>query len=50
ITTGSLYLAACAFLPLGLAPDHPFWSEPEQPWTSVRAWERGEDLPADHAL
>ncbi|MFW5743011.1 MAG: DUF2264 domain-containing protein [Spirochaetota bacterium] len=50
ITTGSLYLAACAFLPLGLAPDHPFWSEPEQPWTSVRVWERGEDLPADHAL
>lgn len=50
ITTGSLYLAACVFLPLGLSPDHPFWSDAEEPWTSVRAWERAEDVGADHAL
>lgn len=50
ITTGSLYLASCAFLPLGLAPDAPFWSEPEKPWTSVRVWDRTENVPADHAM
>ncbi|MFW5744031.1 MAG: DUF2264 domain-containing protein [Spirochaetota bacterium] len=50
ITTGSLYLAACAFLPLGLSPDHPFWSDAEEPWTSVRAWKLAEDVGADHAL
>ena len=50
ITTGSLYLAACAFLPLGLSPSSPFWREPEREWTGLRAWNRGEDLPADHAL
>ena len=50
ITTGSLYLAACAFLPLGLAPEDGFWTDAERPWTSVRLWSLGEDLPADHAL
>lgn len=30
--------------------DAPFWSEPEQPWTSVRVWDRREDVGADHAL
>jgi hypothetical protein len=49
ISTGSLYLASTAFLPLGLPASDPFWSAPDQPWTQVRAW-RGEDLPADHAL
>lgn len=49
ISTGSLYLASTAFLPLGLPADDPFWSAPDQPWTQVRAW-RGDDLPADHAL
>ncbi|MCK6491356.1 MAG: DUF2264 domain-containing protein [Planctomycetes bacterium] len=49
ISTGSLYLASTAFLPLGLPPEDPFWSTPAQPWTQVRLW-RGEDLPADHAL
>jgi hypothetical protein len=50
ITTGSLYLAACAFLPLGLPPDAPFWKEDEQPWTNLRVWNSGEDMPVDHAL
>lgn len=49
ISTGSLYLASTAFLPLGLPPDDQFWSGGDQPWTQVRAW-RGEDLSADHAL
>lgn len=49
ISTGSLYLAAAAFLPLGLSPEDPFWSEPTQPWTGARAW-AGADLDCDRAL
>lgn len=49
INTGSLYLCTFVFLPLGLPPDAPFWTEPEQPWTSKRAWE-GLAFPGDHAI
>lgn len=49
INTGSLYLCTFVFLPLGLPPDAPFWAEPEQPWTSKRAWE-GLAFPGDHAI
>jgi hypothetical protein len=49
ISTGSLYLCAVAFLPLGLSPADPFWSSPAQPWTSVRAWS-GLPFPIDHAI
>jgi hypothetical protein len=49
ISTGSLYLASTAFLPLGLPPEDAFWSAASHPWTQVRLW-RGDDLAADHAL
>ncbi len=49
ISTGSLYLCAVAFLPLGLSAADPFWSTPAQPWTSVRAWS-GQPFPIDHAI
>jgi hypothetical protein len=49
ISTGSLYLCAVAFLPLGLAPADPFWASPSQPWTSAKAWS-GLEVPIDHAL
>ena len=49
ISTGSLYLCATAFLPLGLPPSDPFWSDPAVPWTSKHAWSGG-DLAPDHAL
>ena len=49
ISTGSLYLCAAVFLPLGLPPADPFWSAPTEDWTSRRLW-RGEDAPADHAI
>ncbi len=49
ISTGSLYLSACAFLPLGLPPEDGFWASPAAPWTAKKAW-AGIDLPADHAL
>ena len=49
ISTGSLYLSAVAFLPLGLPASDPFWASPSQPWTSVKAWS-GRPFPIDHAL
>ncbi len=49
ITTGSLYIAATIFLPLGLPEADPFWSDAAVPWTSVKVWS-GQDLPADHAM
>ena len=49
ISTGSLYLCTTAFLPLGLPPQDPFWSDPPLPWTAKHAWSGG-DLAPDHAL
>ena len=49
ISTGSLYLCAVAFLPLGLPASDPFWSAPAAPWTQQRAWS-GQAFPIDHAL
>jgi len=49
ISTGSLYLCSTAFLPLGLPPEDPFWSQPAQPWTARLAWS-GAAFPIDHAL
>ena len=49
ISTGSLYLCAGVFLPLGLPPDDPFWTRPPLPWTARRAWS-GETFPIDGAL
>lgn len=49
INTGSLYLAATVFLPLGLSANDEFWSGASMPWTAVKVWSGG-DLPADHSL
>lgn len=49
ISTGSLYLCAAAFLPLGLPASHRFWSGPDAPWTSVQAWS-GAPIELDSAL
>jgi hypothetical protein len=49
ISTGSLYLCASAFLPLGLPAEDRFWAGPETLWTAQKAWS-GADVPADHAL
>ena len=49
ISTGSLYGCTLVFLPLGLPPNDPFWTSPEEAWTSKKIW-RGDNLPADHAL
>jgi hypothetical protein len=49
ITTGSLYLCATIFLPLGLPDTDPFWTAPAAPWTAVKAWS-GQPVKGDHAL
>lgn len=49
ISTGSLYLCAAAFLPLGLPEKHPFWSGAHQPWTNAKAWS-GQRVNADHSI
>lgn len=49
ISTGSLYLCTTVFLPLGLAPDDPFWDSPDTDWTSKAVWS-GRDFPPDHAI
>ncbi|MEO8369881.1 MAG: DUF2264 domain-containing protein [Candidatus Solibacter sp.] len=49
ISTGSLYLCAAVFLPLGLGSGDAFWVGPAEDWTAKRMW-RGEDAPADHAI
>ena len=38
INTGSLYLCCSVFLPLGLDPNHPFWTSDFEEWTSLKAW------------
>lgn len=43
---GSLYITSTVFLPLGLPADHPFWTDPAQPWTQQKAW-NGEPFPID---
>jgi hypothetical protein len=48
ISTGSLYLCSAAWLPLGLPPANPFWSQPPQPWTSQIIWS-GKNSQPDHA-
>jgi hypothetical protein len=49
ISTGSLYLATTAFLPLGLPAADPFWTGAGLPWTARRAW-NGQPFPVDSAL
>ena len=44
---GSLYMTTLAFMPLGLAADHPFWTDAAQPWTQIKAWSN-QPFPKDH--
>ncbi|CAM3901203.1 DUF2264 domain-containing protein [Lederbergia lenta] len=48
ISTGSLYLCATVFLPLGLPENDPFW-QGEAEWTSKKAWS-GMAVPIDSSL
>jgi hypothetical protein len=48
ISTGSLYMCAAVFLPLGLSPTDHFW-QGEEEWTSKKAWS-GQFISIDKAL
>jgi|SRR5690625_64578 len=48
ISTGSLYLCATVFLPLGLAANDPFW-QGEAEWTSKKVW-AGKKISIDQGL
>lgn len=48
ISTGSLYLCATVFLPLGLAANNPFWQGTAD-WTARMAWS-GQQTPIDRSL
>jgi hypothetical protein len=48
ISTGSLYLCALVFLPLGLPSTNPFW-QGEAEWTARKAW-GGNYTPIDQTL
>jgi hypothetical protein len=47
--TGSMYLTSYAFLPLGLAATHEFWSAPFTEWTQRKAW-GGKPFAKDYAV
>lgn len=47
--TGSLYLTAYIFLPLGLPSTDPFWSDPFTEWTQRKAW-GGKAFAKDYAV
>jgi hypothetical protein len=49
ISTGSLYLCAAAWLPLGLPATDAFWAGAAKPWTEVKIW-NGDDTKTDHAI
>ncbi|HYW33822.1 MAG TPA: DUF2264 domain-containing protein, partial [Balneolaceae bacterium] len=49
ISTGSLYLCAAVFLPLGLPADDKFWEAKSEPSIEKQIWS-GHDMEADHAL
>jgi len=49
VSTGSLYICAAAWLPLGLDATDDFWRAPAEPWTAQKAW-NGVNIPADHAI
>ncbi len=49
ICVGSAYLCEAVFLPLGLPPEHEFWSGPDGAWTNKLVWS-GADMPRDRAM
>ena len=49
VSTGSAYLCAAVFLPLGLPADDHFWSDPPAEWSSVKAWS-GKKMRRDGAI
>ena len=49
LAISSLYLACNVLLPLGLPPEHAFWSARAEDWTARRAY-AGQQIPRDASL
>lgn len=49
INTGSLYLCSAVFLVLGVSPEHPFWTDADEPWTQKKLWS-GVDMKCDEYI
>jgi hypothetical protein len=49
INTGSVYLCTFVFVPLGLPATDPFWTDPYEEWTNLKAW-TGKKIAGDEAL
>jgi hypothetical protein len=50
INSGSVYFASLVLLPLGLAQDHRFWTDPPGVLTQTRLWSEAAPVPRDGAL
>jgi hypothetical protein len=50
INSGSVYLASLVLLPLGLAEDHRFWTDPPGVLTQTRLWSEAMPIPRDEAM
>ncbi len=50
ISTGSLYMAALAFLPLGLPAQDPFWVDDPVPFSAQKLWAGRDDALPDNSL
>lgn len=48
-STGSLYMATLAFLPLGLPATSPFWSDAPADWSAKKAWS-GNEIHKDYKV
>ena len=49
INSGSVYLCCEVFLPLGLSFNDPFWSDPFEEWSSLKAW-NGHSIDVDQPI
>jgi hypothetical protein len=47
--TGSLYISANVFLPLGLPETDAFWAAPAEEWSAQKIWS-GQDFKNDHSV
>lgn len=46
---GSSYITSLIFLVLGLPPNHPFWTDPPQTWTTLKVWNENRFPIFEHA-
>jgi hypothetical protein len=47
--SGSIYFCGLVFIPLGLPPSQPFWTDPDMDWSQKKCW-NGETISIDGCL